>query len=88
MANGRITVKDLWAVLGDIQCKVGEIRGETKSMANDLNQVKNTLQDHTDKLGILKGKAAVWGVIGGGGITVIGGVIIYFLTNGFRGPIP
>jgi hypothetical protein len=80
MSNGKITIKSVYDAIGDVNCKVSEMKGKTDIMAVDLSVVKKTLQEHTEKIGFLRGQATMWGFVGGGIATIVGGIIIYWLT--------
>ncbi|MBN1254013.1 MAG: hypothetical protein JXA50_01900 [Deltaproteobacteria bacterium] len=89
-SNGRVTNKEVYSMfadvqkdMGDMKGAIGKIEGKTSTMAKDLSEVKTTLQSHSEKIGILKGKAAVWGVLGG---TVVTGIILLLINLFGKGP--
>lgn len=81
LINGRVTIKDVYEKLGNIQSDVGEIRGKTDATAKDVATMKATLESHTEKIGFLRGQATMWGFVGGGIATIVGGIILYFITH-------
>jgi hypothetical protein len=79
--NGKVTIKDVYDKLGNIQNDVGEIKGKAEATAEDVKAMKKTLESHTEKIGFLRGQATMWGFVGGGIATIVGGVMLYFLTH-------
>jgi hypothetical protein len=84
MSDDRITTKDVYEVLMGVKRQIGGIEGKLEMMIPDLATVKITIEKHAEKIGLLRGTAATWGIIGGAIITVIGGIVLYIVTHGFR----
>ena len=94
MANGRVTHQEIFqlqtAVMKEMTgCKVAiaEVRTKQEAMGEDIGELKEMsvaqavkIGNHTEKIGVIRGKIMVWGLIGGGGISLI----IMILGYSFR----
>ena len=87
--NGRITNQKVYdmhaAVMEKIGgCEVAIARVETKQedMGEDIKALSDTVGGHTEKIGVIRGKLAVWGVVGGGGVSIVVFVIARLIFGG------
>lgn len=85
MANGRITYKVIYEMQSQVmekisgcEKKIAVVKTKQEDMAENMKGLVDTVNSHTEKIGVIRGKLIVWGVIGGGGVSLVIGLILLF----------
>lgn len=79
--NGRITNEKVYNMFSKVQVGLAKVEAKQEDMAEDVKSLFDTVNKHTEKIGIIRGKLMVWGVIGGGGVSLIIGIILLLSRN-------
>lgn len=89
MANGRITNKEIYGMQAEVKeeisgCRerLSAIESKQDDMAGAIQTLFKTVGNHTEKIGIIRGKIMVWGLIGGGCISIVVFVLARLILGG------
>ena len=99
MVNGRVTHQEIYqmqsAVMKDItwcKVKIAEVKTKQEDMGEDIAELKKMsvaqaglIGNYREKFGVVKGKLMVWGLIGGGGISLIVMILSYSFRSALFG---
>ncbi len=93
MANSRITKEVVYSMftalqkdVGDVKGEVGRVAGKVDAICQDLIGVKQTVSDHTNKIGNLTGNSSAgtrWGtIVVSVLVTIVAALAVFLITKG------